>query len=46
MMSKNRVLFVGDSMIKHIDERKIERAFGGKATCHSYGGATACERVK
>ena len=30
-------------MIKHIDERKIERAFGGKATCHSYGVATVKE---
>ena len=34
------VLLVGDSMIKHIDERKIERAFGKKATCHCYSGAT------
>ena len=33
-------LVIGDSMVKNIDEKKIERAARGKSICHSYSGAT------
>ena len=32
-------LIIGDSTVKHIDEKKISRAERGKSTCHSYSGA-------
>lgn len=35
-----KVLVIGDSMVKHIDNQKVERAARGKAVCHSYSGAT------
>ena len=34
-----KTLLIGDSMIKHMDSKKLERAAGCKTTCHSYGGA-------
>ena len=35
-----KTLVIGDSMVKNIDEKKIERAARGKSICHSYSGAT------
>jgi hypothetical protein len=35
-----KTLVIGDSMVKNIDEKKIERAERGKSICHSYSGAT------
>ena len=35
-----KTLVIGDSMMKNIDEKKIERAARGKSICHSYSGAT------
>ena len=40
VLNQNKVLIIGDSMIKNIDNAKIERAFRGKASSHSYSGAT------
>ena len=37
--NKERVLMIGDSMVKHIDEEKIGRAYRGEATCLSISGA-------
>ena len=34
------VLVIGDSMVKNIDDRKLERAARAKTVCHSYSGAT------
>ena len=34
-----KVLIIGDSMVKHIEEKKISRAARGMFTCHSYSGA-------
>ena len=36
-------LVIGDSMVKNIDEKKIERAARGKTVCHSYSGATVSQ---
>ena len=33
-------LVIGDSMVKNIDSRKLERAARRKVVCHSYSGAT------
>lgn len=41
-----RVLLIGDSMIKNIQTNKIERAYRGKADCQSYGGATVSDLKK
>jgi hypothetical protein len=35
-----KTLVIGDSMVKNISEKKIERAARGKSICHSYSGAT------
>ena len=35
-----KTLVIGDSMVKNIDEKKIERAARGKIIFHSYSGAT------
>ena len=35
----NKVLVIGDSMVKHIDRQKIERAAGCQSVVHSYSGA-------
>ena len=35
----NKTIVIGDSMIKHIDSKKIERAAGSKSVSHSYSGA-------
>jgi hypothetical protein len=35
-----KTLVIGDSMVKNINEKKIERAARGKSICHSYSGAT------
>lgn len=35
---QNKSIVIGDSMVKHIDSKKIERA-AGKSVCHSYSGA-------
>ena len=32
-------LVIGDSMVKNIDQRKLERAGRKKTICHSYSGA-------
>ena len=34
-----KVLVIGDSMVKHIDRQKIERAAGCQSVVHSYSGA-------
>ena len=34
-----KVLVIGDSMVKHIDRQKIERAAGCQLAVHSYSGA-------
>ena len=34
-----KVLVIGDSMIKHIDQKKIERAAGCQSVLHTYSGA-------
>ena len=33
-------LVIGDSMVKNIDSKKLERAAKQKTVCHSYSGAT------
>ena len=35
----NKVFEIGDSMVKHIDRQKIERAAGCQSVVHSYSGA-------
>ena len=40
VLNQNKVLIIGDSMLKNIDNVRIERAFRGKASSHSYSGAT------
>ena len=40
VLNQNKVLIIGDSMIKNIDNAKVERAFRDKASSHSYSGAT------
>lgn len=37
--SNKKVLLIGDSMVKHMDNKKLGRAARCKVTCHSYGGA-------
>ena len=37
--SFKKVLVIGDSMVKHIDRVKIERAAGCQSVVHSYSGA-------
>ena len=34
-----KTLIIGDSMVKNIDRKKIERAAGNTSICHSYSGA-------
>lgn len=34
------VLMIGDSMVKNIDDKKLQRAARAKTVCHSYSGAT------
>ena len=34
--TQTRVLVIGDSMVKNIDNSKPERAASGKTICHSY----------
>lgn len=36
---KKTTLVIGDSMVKNIDRKKIERAAGNASICHSYSGA-------
>ena len=36
---KKKVLVIGDSMVKHINKHKIERAAGCESVVHSYNGA-------
>ena len=38
-----RTLVIGDSMIKHIDQQKIQRASGDQSVVHSYSGAKVDE---
>ena len=38
--TEKKTLDIGDSMVKNIDEKKIEKAARGKTVCHSYSGAT------
>ena len=38
--SEKKTLVIGDSMIKHIEATKIQRAARSKTVCHSYSGAT------
>ena len=38
--SEKKTLVTGDSMIKHIEAAKIQRAARSKTVCHSYSGAT------
>ena len=38
--AENTVLVIGDSMVKHIDAKKIAKAAHCKAVSHSYSGAT------
>ena len=40
VLNQNKVLIIGDSMLKNIDNVRIERACRGKASSHSYSGAT------
>ena len=40
LSEKKKVLVIGDSMVKHIDGKKIARAGQRETTCHSYSGAT------
>ena len=36
---KKAVLIIRDSMVKNIDEKKLERAAKKATVCHSYSGA-------
>jgi hypothetical protein len=39
-LQEKSVLVIGDSMVKNIDDRKLERAARAKTVCYSYSGAT------
>ena len=41
--TEKKTLVFGDSMVKNIDEKKIERAARGKTVGHSYSGATVSQ---
>ena len=43
--TEKKTLVIGDSMVKNIEEKKIERAARGKTVCHSYSGAMHCKSI-
>ena len=45
-IQERNVLLIGDSMVKNIDYKKLERAARKKTVCHSYSGAKVWGKLK